>query len=110
MKNTINRTEGIYYSYIGSKITKLFKIKYNPNNKNSFDVEPLTDKYKEDFFFKIISETLYYNPDNDITCSFENDENLEYLIETIGSFYSNISSGILFIEQKQESTIAIKNK
>jgi hypothetical protein len=86
--------EGIFYSYDGNGWKDLYKIKYNPDNPNQFDIDPLTDQsvrktYDINFFLQMLNNTIYFDPFRRLVVSYQDKKNVEYLIDVIFNFYSN---------------------
>ena len=95
--------EGIYYADIGGKITDLYKITYNPDNPELFDIECLTDTTSEYQFDKAyciekFNYEKYYDPARQITVSYRDRKNVDLLIDVINRFYSNRICGISSIK------------
>jgi len=95
--------EGIYYADIEGKITDLYKLTYNPDNPELFDIECLTDTTSECQFHKAyciekFNYDKYYDPCRQLIVSYKDGENVNLLIDVIHRYYSNIVCGISSIK------------
>ena len=97
--------EGIYYTNIDGKLTDLCYIKFNPANKESFDVESLTNQDKswnKEIFFKILNQDDYFHPFKRKVIIYKERKNVDLLIDVIHNFYSNQSCGIRSISEQSK--------
>jgi hypothetical protein len=94
-----NITSGIYYADIAGKLIDLYKITYNPDNPELFDIECLTDtsngyQFDKEYCIEEILSYHYRNVTDDKEINYKEKKNVELLLPTIYLFYSTITSGI----------------
>jgi hypothetical protein len=89
---------GVFYKYIPeiNKHVDLFKLKYNANNEQLFDVEVLPDNtiYDSTALFNLISDFDMYDVATKKHIKYNEKLNVDMLISTFNRHYSNREFGI----------------
>ena len=91
--------EGIYYTNLNGAFTDLYRIKYNEDTPILFELFPLADQlvdkhYDKEFLIQKFNKTEYYDPFRGLVVKYKERKNVNYLIDVIHNFYSNITCGI----------------
>ena len=94
----MDMTSGILYTNIDSTQVDLFRLTYNPDSTDLFDMTALVDErldiFNKDKLINYLNSFDMKDPINGIVVSYKRRKNVDSLLGVFNNFYSNSNRGI----------------